>query len=660
MVKYNRSATHLACDVYPTCAVGMTSYSDEYVKARAAAAMGTTPVAVPQSSVARGSSNSSRNSPRRSPMSSATHSRASPARSLSRQGQFIEPLLSSSQHSHAQLFLNGTTGTGSGSGGGMMYEEVMPHQQPFIYDSDMGATPTGYGYIPPFSVVAEQLAHSDSIILNNNGDDSCIFAVSPVRWWVLSVFCYLAFMQSFIWVTYSPISKKAEEYYSITEGQVDLLLNWGPIFAIPVLPFVAAFASTSRGMQRLIYATAWLELVAVSLHLLPELGGKNNVLHPYALYFLHPAHILNSVAGSIVGATVTKMSCLWFAPEERTFSTALLFISNQVGNSAGFLLGPALVKTAGDMPHYLLVQFVCVALGFLCVFPIFPRFYFPARPRDFFPSKAAQEMENEGLGGSTDSLTGQHIAPATFRDNLRAVGQNRSFLLLALSSGLLTGLFATWTSVLSNVLVDFSDTTVGWMSFAATWAGAVGGVLVGPIAARENLRRKLKSMIVICFIASTGFAAAFLMLTPSIFSSSPLIPGSSVPLMFIFLSLLGAFVGASSPLCFELSVELLYPRWESITAGVITFINNAAGVIFLGVAPVVAGKTMTAAMFGTMIVATCLLMGVKEKYVRMDHELDVQNNTRRRNNNVDEEELSTATSINDMEWTDDFAPVQVE
>lgn len=53
------------------------------------------------------------------------------------------------------------------------------------------------------------------------------FMVTPQRFWVLFVFCFLSFNQAQFWLTYSPITKKAEAYYGISESDCDLLLNWG-------------------------------------------------------------------------------------------------------------------------------------------------------------------------------------------------------------------------------------------------------------------------------------------------------------------------------------------------------------------------------------------------------------------------------------------------
>lgn len=46
------------------------------------------------------------------------------------------------------------------------------------------------------------------------------------RWWVLFLFAFLAFNQSLIWITFSPITDITKAYYGISESSVDLMLNW--------------------------------------------------------------------------------------------------------------------------------------------------------------------------------------------------------------------------------------------------------------------------------------------------------------------------------------------------------------------------------------------------------------------------------------------------
>jgi len=484
---------------------------------------------------------------------------------------------------------------------------------------------------------------SDSM-LSPRGDlfDSYTYATTPLRWWVLGTFCWLSFMQSFIWVSYSPITKKTQEYYSCSEAQVDLVLNWGPIISLPSLPFVMKMGSSARGLRRLVFGTAWLVMLACLIKLIPEIGGghgSGSTLFKHALPFIHLAHILNAAAGTVLMATVTKLSCLWFPAEERTISTSLLVIACQTGGAGGYLLAPALVKQATDMPVYLYTQAGMMALGFLAVFPLHPRLFFPERPKQF-PSRAAAEMEMEGggpvvpglgaaLNDAADATPGAPMLMAapgpTLWSETKVALRNRSFVLLALSSGIVSGVFQCWAGVLSTVMPadQFSDTTCGWLSFAATVAGVVAGIVVGPLARTPFLRRRLKLLIVLFTLGAAVMSGVFLLLTPSIFSHSALIPPrGGVATMFVAIALLGAMVGFSIPLCFELSVELLYPCWESISGGVLTFLNNAGALIFLAVAPNISGPQMTALLVGALTAAALMLFPIAERYVRMDHEAD--------------------------------------
>jgi len=79
------------------------------------------------------------------------------------------------------------------------------------------------------------------------------------RWHVISTFSFLAFVQSMVWFTFSSVELQVlpllwklilirtpnshpqllEGYFpDLDNSEVDLLLNWGPIIFLPVLPFV--------------------------------------------------------------------------------------------------------------------------------------------------------------------------------------------------------------------------------------------------------------------------------------------------------------------------------------------------------------------------------------------------------------------------------------
>ena len=436
---------------------------------------------------------------------------------------FFEPLLlpdgsggPAMRHSHRQAYAASMM-----RGGGYAAHPNLSLNAAVNAPAGYDHSATGGDYLA-FSSALGGGVGSDSSAQLSPPADAFAASLSSVRWWVLFVFCLISFNQSLIWVTYSPITRKTCDYYKISEAQVDLLLNWGPITNLPLLALTAKIASSTRGLRRLIMATACVELIACVLRLIPEVIA-HSTLHPHSLYFLHTAQILNAAAGPSVQVTVTKLSAVWFPSGERTTSTALLFVANSLGAAAGFLLGPALVDTPGDMSRFLWLQLGLAGLGFLCAFPVLPRFYFPEKPR-YFPSKAAAQMSDESAGLVRTGPDGTPLVMPGFLASVRLACGNRSFVLLVLSSGLLQGVFGCWGSVLSTVIPWLSESTCGWLSFCMSMTGVTAGVLVGPLTGHPYLRRKTKAVMLALIAGSVACGTAFMLLTPSIFDKDPVIP----------------------------------------------------------------------------------------------------------------------------------------
>jgi membrane associated rhomboid family serine protease len=200
---------------------------------------------------------------------------------------------------------------------------------------------------------------------------------------------------------------------------------------------------------------------------------------------------------------------------ERTVATSFLFVSNNFGSTIGFVLGPALVATPDDMPRYLWVQLGLAMVAFVAAMA-----YYPQAPPSF-PSKAALQMAAAEVAPEGSEAAEQ----LGFWRSVADAMKNRSFVLLALSSGLLQGVFNSWTGVLSTVL-PFGDTTCGWFSFSGSIAGVVAGLLIGPFARRPGWNRRLRAMILALTTASIAVSAWFLLASSeSIFSDKPIIPG---------------------------------------------------------------------------------------------------------------------------------------
>ena len=198
------------------------------------------------------------------------------------------------------------------------------------------------------------------------------YAVEPKRWYILAVFSFFSFNQCLLWFTFSSVKpEKVCAYYDNNANPMDddgsslcdtgvvntntlaLLLNWGPIIGIAMFPFQAWLLTRKAGFQRATKLGATLCFAGALLRALPSF-----LVPRHAIWLLHIGQILNAAAGPLCMGTESRLSCMWFAEDERATATGIAVTSNAVGTTVGFLLGPGLVKSAADVPTLLYVSSV--------------------------------------------------------------------------------------------------------------------------------------------------------------------------------------------------------------------------------------------------------------------------------------------------------------
>lgn len=70
-------------------------------------------------------------------------------------------------------------------------------------------------------------------------NDSDGIKIYKKRWYILFVFSLLAFTQGGYWNTWGPIAHSSEDAFSLTDGDIALFANWGPISYIISAVFMA-------------------------------------------------------------------------------------------------------------------------------------------------------------------------------------------------------------------------------------------------------------------------------------------------------------------------------------------------------------------------------------------------------------------------------------
>lgn len=277
------------------------------------------------------------------------------------------------------------------------------------------------------------------------------YVVYRRRFYVLGIFSFLAFNQCAFWLTFSPVSPSAQTYYNITSGTVDLLLNWGPIWFIPTLPFSYLLLNRANGLRYTVLLLAISCFVATFLRVIPSWVTSPSSPHfkDISLSFIHAGQIINAVCGPLVMVPVSQLSCLWFAPNERTRATTLAVMANVFGGTVSFLVNPAIVARPENIPYLLYFH-----LGLAFVAGLLAIIHFPARPLTA-PSAAAELLMREVEPSSGTGFK-------TFKDSLRQCATNRSFVLLATAGGIMGGTFAVWTGLLATILSpDYTEQQAG-------------------------------------------------------------------------------------------------------------------------------------------------------------------------------------------------------
>ncbi len=193
--------------------------------------------------------------------------------------------------------------------------------------------------------------------------------------------------------------------------------------------------------------------------------------------------------------------------------------------------------------------------------------------------------------------------------------------MLCLRTVLTAGGSGAWGGVLPQILTrpTYSSDFAGICGFINNMAGVGGGLAIGVIADRW-FARKLKRLLVGAFFLTTLSYVWFTLLLPSPFKDQPVVPASHASVLAASV-LTGFFQGACDPLFYELAAEITYPLPEGTSAGLITFVYNAAALIMLYVAPVVSITWMNTMATLTFIISAVLTMLVRERYLRLDCDL---------------------------------------
>ena len=468
-------------------------------------------------------------------------------------------------------------------------------------------------------------------------------STSPhAKWLVLALYSYLSALQSLLWMTYSSVPDESMSWLSASPETLDLWLDWGPVaFCLSVLPSLWLLSSRRTGLQLSIRLGFALCSLAAALRCLPLLlpASARAALgpgHTACLAITHVAQFINGAVAPLAVSSPSYLSLLWFPEGMRNFATALANVANAGGRAVGFLLGPALVHAAGDVPTLLLLELGLSVLPALVALAFCPSF--PAQP----PSEAAaaeaagwaqqqqaEEEEEEGpaLQGGSGSGAGRAGRAAGGGHSLQALLQEARrllrhppFLLLSASGGIVMAFYGAWSGVLPSALQGAGLTAVqaGNMGAINTFAGILGGLLAGALTDLPALRTSLKAVIAALSLSSGALFLLLALALPPLAPASGGLSGLSYGALLALCALAGALRGGVDPLFFELAAEAAHAVGGSAgSAGaVLTLLYHAALCCVLSVPADPLKAAVLPGMPAALLVSVLLMLPAQVAYGR--------------------------------------------
>lgn len=425
------------------------------------------------------------------------------------------------------------------------------------------------------------------------------------RWYILFVFCFLAFLQNIVWNTWSPITESAFVAFKWTKTDIALQSNWGCITFI-VSAFAFSWLMDVKGLRASCVLTAFLVASGSALRCITtEL--------PAATWLINIGQILNGFAGPVSMAGPPLLSALWFPASQRATATSIAILSMNLGLSISFIIGPLLVPNATthsndsstnntntddvNETRYNIMKLMYIECLFSVAAFLAILIYFPDRP----PSAPSISASSQRID---------------FKNGMRQLMRNLGFWKVGLSYGLTLGIGGIWGSLLNFYVIGLVDEVeAGWLGFYGSIAAGVVGCIVSRFS--DVYSGHFKSILLVLFTLSLGSCVVFTLECMSILPFHRAILYST----FIVTSML---INGSAPLFYELVCETAFPIAEGLTNGVQTWLNNFVGLVFLltFMIPSVGNSTdmqwMNWTMMGVIFICIPILLTYKETYNRLD------------------------------------------
>lgn len=364
------------------------------------------------------------------------------------------------------------------------------------------------------------------------------YRVYKRRFFGLAQLVLLNIIVSWDWLTFSPVSNLAAEWFDVSESAI----NWmstGFLFAFTAVSPVVLYtlnkggpSASIRTASILVLIGNWIRYAGTTSH-----GGLFGV----AMF----GQIIIGFAQPFVLSAPTRYSNLWFSDAGRVSATALASLANPLGGALGQLIGPIWATDASQIPP--MVLWTSILSSVIALAGLFT----PSAP----PSPPSAIAAEERLD---------------LRHAFRELPKNTVFYLILVPFAVYVGTFNATSSLLNQIFepYGFSDQDAGIAGALLIVVGLVASAIVSPLV--DRTKRFLPTIwVLVPLVAASYIALIFMPQTRSL--GGP----------YVVCSILGATSFSLLPCALEYMALATHPVSPEISSTICWSMGQVLGAIFI-------------------------------------------------------------------------------
>lgn len=401
------------------------------------------------------------------------------------------------------------------------------------------------------------------------------YQVYGYRWVVLGIYGLCTGVIQLMWTTFFSITTDAWNYYGFTdavEGESAIsLLSIIFMAGMIIISIPSLIAFEKFGFKKAV--GFGVVLTGICALLRGFFGDSYTLVLIVTVGFSIAQPFLLNSPGLVAGK--------WFPERERATANSVGLLCSYFGMCVGLLLTPLLLE-AGMTIKDMLMTYGAVGAVSTVLFLVFVKEAPPTPP-------CPQE-----LAGRSD-----------FKDGILFALKKKNFILALLMFFCVFGVFNTFFTMIEPILRSLTNegvdaTQVGVIGVIILGIGIIGSLVISLISDKDKQHRRLPYMVGVNIVGCIGFA---LFLAFQGFGGLAVAAG-----------LYGFFIVGGAPLTLTFAAESCYPTSEGTSEGLLMFMGNVAGVIFLGAASLFGAnhRMLMIAMIAVTVFYIVLMFFAKE------------------------------------------------